>query len=278
MIRVVTDSSADLPPQVVGDLGITVIPVRIDLGTGVYTDGAGVRRTEFYRQLARSGVAPTSRAPLPEEFHRAYQGLLKTGDQILSIHLSSKLSGTAQTAQEATEAFLGRTKVTVVDSCLISWGLGVLATTAADLARRGASLEEILRQIRGMIPHIYMVFFVENMGYLERWTYLGRRRQFGDGPMGARPLLIFEDGQIVPMNRVRSRGRATDRLLEFVAEFSRFERAVVLRGPLADEASALFEHLVEAFPGKRLDIKSYGPALAAYLGPHALGVGVYEGI
>lgn len=278
MIRIVTDSSADLSPQLVADLGITVIPIRIRLGTRVYHDGVDIHQADLYRGLAQSGILPTSSPPLLEEFHRAYERLLKSDDQILSIHLSSKLSRTVEVAQGATKAFLGRNKITVVDSNLISWGLEILVAAAAEAARRGASVDEILRLIRGMIPHIYLVFFVENMGYLEPRTYSGRSRRFTDGLMGVRPLLIVEDGQIMPMERVRSRGRAADRLFEFVAEFARFERAVVLQGRLSDETQSLFERLMDVFPEKRLGIKSYGPTLAAYLGPDALGVGVYEGV
>jgi len=278
MIRIVTDSSADLCPQLVAELGITVIPIRICLGTKIYHDGVDIRRSDFYHQMARGDILPTSRPPLREEFHRAYERLLRSGDQILSIHLSSKLSKTSEVARGATKAFLGRNRITVIDSCLISWGLGILVGTAAEAARGGASVEEILRLIRGMIPHIYMVFFVENVGYLERRRYAGRSRRFTDGLMGVRPLLIVEDGRIMPMARVRSRGKAADRLFEFVAEFARFERVVVLQGRPSDETQSLFERLMDVFPEKRLDIKPYGPALATYLGPDALGVGVYEGI
>ncbi|HUT14892.1 MAG TPA: DegV family protein [Anaerolineae bacterium] len=278
MIRIVTDSSADLSPQRAAELGVTVIPIRIGLGTRVYDGGVGIRRSDFYDQLARSGILPTARPPLLEEFHEAYRRLLKSGDQILSIHLSSKLSKTVEVAQGATKAFLGGNKITVVDSSLISWGLGVLVTSAAEAARRGATVEQVLRLIRGMIPHIYMVFYVENMGYLERRDGFGRRQRFTDGLIGVRPLLIVEDGQITPMERVRSRGKATDRLFEFVAEFARFEQAVVLQGRASDDTQTLFERLLDVFAEKRLDIKPYGPALATYLGPDALGVGVYEGL
>jgi fatty acid-binding protein DegV len=138
-------------------------------------------------------------------------------------------------------------------------------------------LEETVRLIRGSIPHVYMVFYAENSEY---WDRHGRRvsdRVFGEALPGVRPLLIIEDGRIVPLDRVRSRGRSVDRLFEFLAEFACFEQAVVLGGRLADDAQALYGRLVEAFPDKRLDLQPYGPALASYLGPAALGIGVYEG-
>jgi len=121
-----------------------------------------------------------------------------------------------------------------------------------------------------------MVFIAESADYWQRHGRRSRDRAFGDALPGLRPLLIFEDGEIVPMDRVRSRGRSVDRLFEFLAEFANFERAVVLQGRQQDDAQSLFAQLLEAYPGKSVECRPYGPALATYLGPATLGVGVYE--
>jgi DegV family protein with EDD domain len=278
MIRIVTDSSSDISPHLAAQLGITVIPIRISFGRNVYYDGVDIDRSDFHRYLARGMGQPTVEPPQLEEFQNVYGRLLKSTEQILSIHVSSGLNQTVQVAQEATKAFLGRNKITVVDSQMISWGLELLVTVAAEAAQRGAPVEEIVRLIRGVIPHIYMVFFVESLDYVERHGRLDRNRKLADHLPGLRPLLIMEDGEITSMERVRSRGKSTDRLFEFVTEFARFDRATILQGRLSDGAQLLFEHLIDAFPEKRLDIKPYGLALATHLGPDALGVGVYEGI
>jgi len=278
MIAIVTDSSSDISSHFAAELGITVVPIRISFGTKVYYDGVDIDRTDFYRNLTKSTLPPTAEPPLPEEFQREYSRLLKGTDQILSIHISSRLNKTVQVAQEATKALLGRNKITVVDSRMISWGLELLVTVAAEAAQRGASVEEIVRLIRGMIPHIYMVFFAENLDYLERHGHLGRGRIFTDNLPGVRPLLIMEDGEVVSMEKVRSRGKSVDRLFEFVTEFARFDQVMILQGRPSDEPQELFKRLIEAFPEKRLDIKPYGLTLGTYLGPDALGVAVYEGI
>jgi DegV family protein with EDD domain len=278
MIRIVTDSSSDISPRLATELGVTVVPIRINLGAKVYHDGVDIDRNDFYRHLTKTGVSPTVMPPLLAEFSSVYTRLLKDTDQILAIHISSRLSRTAQVARDAAKAFLGRNKITVIDSRMISWGLGLLVTVAAEAARRGESVEEIVRLIRGVIPHVYMVFFAENLAY---WQRYGRRRRVGTSAEtlpGYRPLLIVEDGEIVPLERVRSRGRSVDRLYEFLVEFAHFERATVLHGRLADDGQVLFEQLIEAFPEKRLDIQPYGPVLATHLGPGAFGVGVYEGL
>jgi DegV family protein with EDD domain len=278
MIRIVTDSSSDMSARLAKELGVTVVPIRISLGSKVYYDGVDIDRNDFYRHLTKAGALPSVEPPLLAEFTSTYRNLLKGTDQVLAIHVSSKLCRTAQVAREAAKAFLGRNKITVIDSRMVSWGLELLVTLAAEAARHGASVEDIVRLIRGVIPHIYMVFFVENLAYWERYGRRRRDRVSGDTLPGFRPLLIFEDGEIVPIERLRSRGRSVDRLFEFLAEFAQFEQATVLQGRFAEDAQALFEQLIDAFPEKRLDLWPYGPALATLLGPGALGVGVYEGL
>ncbi|UCC77171.1 MAG: DegV family protein [Anaerolineales bacterium] len=277
MTRIVTDSSSDISPRLAAELGITILPMRIRFGTETYYDGVDISRADFYRYWAKRTGRPTAEPPTVEEFQQAYRRLLSSNDQVLSIHVSSSLSSTARVARNATKAFLGQGKITVIDSRVISWGLEILVTFAAEAAKRGASVEDIVRLIRGVIPHIYMVFHVEDLDSAEGRRYRGMKRLSSESFPGPRPLLILEDGELMPMERGRSRGTLTERLFEFVAEFARFDRATILQGRLANGAQSLFEHLIDAFPEKRLDVKPYGLVLATHLGPDALGVCVYEG-
>jgi len=277
MIKIVTDSSSDISAHLAAQLGVTVLPVRIRIGDRVYRDGVDIDRTKFYRHLAQGTGRPFLEPPLLEDFQKAYNRLLTGADQVLSLHLSSRISNTAQVAQEAAKSFLGRSKITVVDSSSISWGLELLVSFAAQAAQRGATVEDIVRLVRGTIPHIYMVFYVDNPDFADYCGRLSKARTQVETLSGLKPLLIMEEGEVLPMERVRVRGKATERLLEFVSEFAQFERATILQGRLSDRAQSLFEQLMQAFPQKRLDIKPYGLALATCLGPDALGIGVYEG-
>ncbi len=277
MIRIVTDSSADISARLASELDITVVPLRVRVGRQMLRDGIDIDLSTFYRHMSEGVLSPTVEAPPHTEFHDVYSQLLEGADQILSIHSSSSLNGSVLAAQEATRAFLGRSKITVVDSRMISWGLALLAILAAQSAQRGDPADEIVRLIRGTIPHIYMVFFTENLEYFGRHSRRSRERWLSEGLSGLRPLLIIEDGRIVPLERVRSRGKPVDRLFEFLGEFAHFEQAAVLQGRPSDEAQALFDQVTQAFPQKNLDLRAYGPALAAYLGPDAVGIGVYEG-
>jgi DegV family protein with EDD domain len=277
MIRIVTDSSSDISANLAAELGVTVLPLRISCGRDMFRDGVDVEREEFLRRLTRSTAMPSVHPPPQEEFQQLYGQVLKTADQILAIHMSSRLTRTVQVARDAAKAFWGRSKITVVDSRMVSWGLNVLVSFASEAIRRGLSVNDTVRIIRGVIPHIYMVFFAESPEYWERYSQGGREAGLGEGLPGLRPLLILEDGEIAPMDRVRSRGRSLDRLLEFVGEFAQFERAAVLQGRLSDDARALYQTLSETYPASKLELQPYGPALASLVGPGALGVGVYEG-
>ena len=176
MVKIVTDSSSDISPHLATELGITVVPVRISFGTKVYYDGIDMDRSSFYQQLGRSAALPTVEPPRLEELQQTYGQLVKGSDQILSIHSSSSMNKTVRVAQEAAKSFLGRSKIAVVDSRMISWGLALVVSMAAEAAARGSSVDDIVRLIRGMVPHIYMVFLAENLDYLDRGSYTGRGR------------------------------------------------------------------------------------------------------
>lgn len=276
-IRIVTDSTAEIPAATVARLGITVVPLEIHLDNQVFRDGIDITASEFFERLASSSSLPTTEPPSVETFQRVYQEL-GAAEEILSLHLSSKLSRTVQNAQEAAAALLGRSRITVVDSQLTSWGLGLLVVAAAEAALRGESTQEIVRLLRGMIPRIYIVFFVESLDYLERSARIGKAQAILGSMLGIKPLLILEDGEIMPLEKVRTREKAVSRLHEFIAEFTHFERLIISHGGKDGESHDLLERILQTFPNREVSIGTYSPSLAAYIGPGAMGVIVYEGL
>lgn len=276
-VKIVTDSASEIPPERAEELGITVVPMHIHIGSKEYRDGVDLSKADFYRLATRGQGMPYISAPTPEEFADVYGRLSRDRESILSIHSSSRLSDAYRAALRAANEFIGRNEIVVLDSRLISCGLEILVTAAAEAAARGMPVDDLVRMLRGMIPHIYVVFFVENMSYLERGGWLQRTRT-ALGMPGIRPLLILEEGEIQPLERVRSRGRAVDRLFEFVAEFVHLEQITILQGRITEEANMLAERINEIYPEKEVDIRTYGPVLATQLGPEAIGVIVYEGL
>jgi DegV family protein with EDD domain len=278
-VKIVTDSTAQLETSVANKLGITVVPLTVRLGDETFQEGVDITAEEFFQKLDRSSAIPVAFPPSVEDFRAVYTKLSKTTDQIMSIHISSKLSQTCNRATAATQAFLGRCEITVVDSLTTSLGLGILVTAAAQAAVKGQPLDEIEFMIRGMIPRIYIVFLSETLEYLERKGRIGQSQALLGTMLNIKPFLAIEDGEIIPMEKVRTREGAVDKLFEFLGEFSHIEQIAIMQStpePL-EETKLLIERLQTVFPNVDPPIQVYGPVLACHIGPNGLGVIVYEG-
>jgi DegV family protein with EDD domain len=279
-VKVVTDSTAYLEASVAKRLGITIVPLTVRLGDEIFREGVDITAEEFFQKLDRSSAMPVAFPPSVEDFQAVYAKLSKTTDQIMSIHISSKLSQTCSRATAASQAFLGRCEITVVDSLTTSLGLGIVATAAAQAAAKGQPLDEVEFLIRGMIPHIYIVFLAETLEYLERGGRIGQAQALLGTMLNIKPFLAIEDGEIIPMEKVRTHEDAVDKLFEFVAEFSQIEQIAIMQStpePI-EETKLLIERLEIAFPRIKPPILVYGPVLACHVGPNGLGVIVYEGL
>jgi DegV family protein with EDD domain len=279
-VRIVTDSSAHfLDPTFPAKHNVTVMPLSIQLGKQTLRDGLELTAEALFQQAAERQAVPTAEAPAAREFAAAYEAICKTHDTILSIHVSSKLSRTVHNARAGTEEVLGRCKIHVIDSLSTSIGLGLLVEAAALAAERGAGTDEIVRIVRGMIPRLYAVFFIETMEFLAKAARIGKAQAVLGSMLGIKPFLTLEDGDIVPMEKVRTRQQAVEKLVEFVVEFSNIEHLAILQGTTAhtDDTRLLLERLALEFPGKSWPVLPYGPALATILGPEAMGVVVFEG-
>jgi DegV family protein with EDD domain len=277
---VVTDSTADLTPDEIREYGIHVVPLNIQFGAEMLTDNAGLAREQFFRMLAESQIRPTTSAPSIATFREVYEQACLSADNIISIHLSGKLSNTVRRARQAGESMLGKCRVHVVDSEATSVGLGIMAKEAARMAMQGAPVDEIIRTLRGMVDHIYIVFFVESLDYLEQGGRIGKAQALLGTMLNIKPMLIIEEGEIEPLEKVRTRPRALDKLAEFISEFGFIESITIIHhGSSPDELQGLIER-IESVRGDsvQINVAEYGPVLAAHIGPDALGIVVYEGL
>lgn len=277
-VAIVTDSTAFLEPGVAQELEINVVPLNVHLGDEVLRDGIDITPEAFFQRMEQSGVVPRTSPPSVETFEGIYADLHARTDQILSIHISGRLSQTLSHAERGAESLLGRCSIMVVDSLTTSLGLGILAKAAAEAAQDGADLDEIVRIVRGMIPHIYLVLYVDQMDYLERGNRIGRAQAILGTMLNVKPLLFVEDGEIIPLEKVRTHEKAIEKLFEFVAEFSDLEQAAIVQripNP-TEETNMLLERLESIFPDMEFPIIQYGPVLASHIGLSAMGVVVYE--
>jgi len=279
-VYIVTDSAAIIKPAVAKRLNITVVPLTVRIDDQDYQDGTDLSHEELLLRMARQRVHPRIISPTADQFRRIYSRLTRHTDQIISLHSSASLSLVHREAQIAAREFLGRCDIVVMDSETLSLGLGILVQKAAQLANMPIPLGEIMRQIRGVIRRIYIVLIADTLDYLEYSHLISPAQAILGTMLGIKPFLAIEDGEIIPMEKVRSRERAIDKLAEFAGEFSDIERIAILQSTPypTEETRMLLERLELIEPRHEFPILLYGPLLASHIGPDGMGLVVYEGM
>jgi DegV family protein with EDD domain len=278
-VYIVTDSAATIDPAVAKRLDVTIVPLIVRIDHKDYQDGADLDHEELLLRMTRERIHPSIVGPTAEQFRRIYSRLARRTDQIISLHSSASLSLVHREAQIAAREFLGRCDIVVIDSETLSLGLGILVQEAAQMAKKSIPLGEIMRQIRGIIQRIYIVLITDTLDYLEHSRLVSPAQAILGSMLGIKPFLAIEEGEIIPMEKVRSRDRAIDKLAEFANEFSAIEQMVILQSTRypTDETRMLRERLELVKPGHEFPILLYGPLLASHIGPDGMGLVVYEG-
>lgn len=281
-IRIVTDVSAYLRPELAARYQITVLPLEIRYGNErvVITAGDEQTRRQLFARMASGPAQPAEAVFSTAAFQGAFERLSRDTDEILLILSSGKLSNSITRAQSAARAYMGRCRITVMDSMSTSWGLALIVEAAAKAADDGVPLDGIIRLVRGLLPHIYTIFFVERLDYLEQKGRIGAAQALLGTMLRIKPLLLLEDGEVMPMEKVRTRTMAIEKLADFVGEFAAVEKVVILRSPVGDgveeSITDLRRRLAEVLPRRQFPVIDYDPILACHLGPQAMGVIVYE--
>lgn len=270
IIRIVTDSTCDLPEKIVSQHSITVIPLAINVGNKSFLDGVDLTRRQFYAQLPNFTPHPKTAAPGPEVFRQAFKRLADEGAQtILSIHISETLSSTVNSARIAAKQFKG-IPVIVLDSGQLSLGLGFIVEHAAQLAGAGKETEEIVSALNNLMKRTYVFASLKTLEYLRR----SGRMNFALAGFGEllqlKPLLRMNMGKATA-HRTRTQKRATARLIEWLAEYAPYEKLAILHAGVQEEAEALFQQTRSYFPQDEIFIEQITPVLGAHLGIGALG-------
>ncbi len=279
-IRVVTDSAARLPLNWAKENDVIVLPQYVVLNGRAYREDLDLSETDLAQQAIRSKKPFTVRAPSVEDFDRVYGALADKRAEIISIHVSAALSETVQNALKARETYLGRCKIHIVDSRSMALGLNELVRAAVKLAKGGEVGEMIVKRLRGLMQHIYGIFVSDDMDYLEHSKRLRPAQAILGAMLGIIPCLSMEDGDLVAVEKVRTSERAIEKVTEFVTEFNdQAQLAVLQLSPQPnDRTQALIEALQTHFTRmKEIPVKSCGATVGHIIGPHGIGVMVYEG-
>jgi DegV family protein with EDD domain len=288
MVRIVTDSTSDLPPEVARAHGIHVVPVLVLFGDRVYHDGVDLKAKEFYELLEKGPAHPRTNPTPKADFQDVYRSLAAQKD-VVSVHISEKLSQTVVHAREAAEQGLAlyqemrgqgeRVHLRVVDSRNASLGLGMLTLFAARMARRGVEPDAIVDRLEEMRDRIHVLFVVDTLEYLARGGRVGKARAVMGNLLGIKPILGMVDGEIVPVNRVRGGRAAHPKLVELLREKVDPKRPVMAavahaKAPVwGDRLRGLLE---KSFDVKEIVMGEMGPVVVANAGPGTVGVALFQ--
>jgi len=276
-VRIVTDSTADLPGDLAEKYGIIVVPLKVMFGQKVYRDGVDLEPTAFYSRLRKSSDLPTTSQPAPGEFVAVYERLIQKGDSVISIHITSAMSGTFHSAQLA-KTMVDSKDVFVIDSRSCSMGLGMIVLAAAKAAREGQSRKEILSLVNDLTGKVKVLFVVDTLEYLARGGRIGKAGSLLGTLLNIKPILALNDGQVVPMERVRGKNRAIDRMVELAGASFDPGRRLVCSILHADDYTALMklqEQVKAALNCSEIIISELGAVVGTHVGPGVVGITVY---
>lgn len=277
-VAIVTDSTCDLDADLAAQQGITVVPLNVHFGESVYLDQVDISTDDFMARMATSNPLPTTSQPSVGMFEEAFKRAAQEHgvSEIVCVSISSRLSGTFQSASIASQNLADELTIEVVDSFSASYGLGFQALRAAELADSGKNAKEIAEVLLNELGRYHVVFFVETLDHLRRGGRIGKAAQMVGTFLQLKPLLRVDEGQIVPFERTRTRSRAIRALEQFAGESGQAEELVVLYNTTLDDAKNLASAISVETPGKSPVLAKVSPVIAAHIGPDVLGVVVKE--
>lgn len=269
-IQIVTDSTSDLPREIAEQYDIEVVPLAVNFGDEQYTDGVDLTAAEFYKKLRSGSNMPRTSQPAPGQFADVYRKAIEEGRKVLSIHISSKLSGTFQAASLAAE-MAGQEHVKVVDSLSVSMGLGLQAIAAA---RRNDSLEEAYEATIAARENLGLFFLVDTLEYMEKNGRIGRAASLLGSLLQIKPVLTFTEGTVDIVEKVRGTRRARRRTLEIFQERvgNTVVDVAVVHADAEEEGRELLEEVQELVQCDKVYFGDVGPTIGAHSGPGTLGV------
>jgi len=278
-IRIVTDSSCDLPSDLIQQHEITVLPCYVLVDDQTFKDGVDIQPDDFYRRLQADGRTPTTAQPTPADFQEVYSGLLSQGHQVLSIHVSGKASGTLNSAEQAKASLDDGSGVEIIDSQLASIALGLVVLDAAIIASEGGDVHEVAAKVRQGLGRHHCLFALDTLEYLQKGGRIGKARAFMGSVLHVKPILRMLDGEAHPVERPRNKERAMRRLLELAQELAPVQRLAVIYSTDAGRMAELKQGLAGLeglVPADQIIETRFGATLGTYIGPDAVGLAVTQ--
>jgi DegV family protein with EDD domain len=271
--QIVTDSSADLPPALVSEWGITLVPMTVNFGDERLLDGVEISHEVFYRRLVEDKDVPSTSQPTVAHFADSY-ARTDPASEIVSIHPAEEMSGTVNVARQAARSLSPR-RVEVIDSRTTSMAMGLVVIEAARLARSGAPVDQVVDTMRQLLPRAHVQFTVPTLEFLARGGRIGGAKRLLGALLRIQPVLTIHEGKVQPVAQPRTRAHATDTLIRFARDRQPLRALSVGYSTDADEAAALADRLRDACPAPII-VTRVGPPIGTHVGPGFLSVAVLQ--
>ncbi len=270
-VKILTDSLADIPPQVQQALDITTVPAIVQFGQKEYRDRIDLFPKEFYRILTTTPEVPTTSQPAIGVFEEVYRKLAQETDQILAIHTIASLSGIFNSSHMAAAHVQGP-RIELIDSEQVTMSLGWLVILAARAAREGRSLDEICALVEDTIPRVHLIAMLDTLEYAQRSGRLGKAMALAGTLLHVKPLLSIVRGEIVPVENARTQKRGLERIVEIVLGSGSIQELSIVHAEAPEYAARLLEMLAPSYPKDRILMSEAGPVLGRHVGPGAVGI------
>ena len=272
-IKIVTDSTSDLDSSIAQDLGITIVPLNVHFGEAVFKDGIDLDTDQFFDKLINGNVFPSTSQPSLGEFVDVYKEISQPGDVIISVHVSSKLSGTINSAQQAANTLSGTVDVRIVDTQQVSMTVGLSAVGAAQAAREGKSVEECIAVAESVARRSNFFALFDTLEYLEKGGRIGKARSLIGGLLKIRPILRVEDGEIGQFSKARSRNMGMLKLEEAVRELGKLDDIAIVYSTDGSDAEELAATVKDLLPSDKSPfLTRVGPVIGTHAGPNLVAI------
>lgn len=277
--HIVTDSSAHFAySHFVKQNPITVMSNKIDIGGKIYNEGVDLDAVDALQLISQQTVAPTITAPSVGEYVETYTRLSHSCDLIVSIHASREIFKSWHNAHQAAQQLAGHCDILVIDSQQMGAAQGLLVRSAVRVLEQEDTVEAIERRIRSAVERVYSVYYVETIDFLMQNKIMTASHSVLGSMLGIKPFLSIEEGHIIPIEKVKTRAQAVERLYEFAVEFTDVEEALILqhRHHVSEQARMLQDRLSQEFNGRTFPTSIYGTSLASLIGVDATGIVILE--
>jgi DegV family protein with EDD domain len=275
-VKIVTDTLSDITGDLVTKLGVTVVPLYVRFGEEVYRDRVDITSEDFYRRLINEPKLPSTTQPTPNDFAEVFRKLAQETNEILVITVSSKLSGTYQSAQQAKGYVQAKCRIEVVDSQTVAMGQGLIVISVVNAVKDGANMDKALEMARKASSRSHLIAYFDTLKYLAKGGRIGRAKEFLGSMLSVKQILTVKEGEMAPLTRVHSLRTGMDYLSSFPSRFSSIEAFAVEHTTNLEDGNMMAERFATAYPKIPIYRSIISPVVGTYSGPGAMAITVLE--